>query len=212
MRMLGLDFCALLDAPVARISEDILLLTVQQRVRLGDVVRIGRRGGHAVHQSQVGIRPDMSLHAVMPLDAIFGLVNLRVARTRAVLRRTRGCYQGGVDHRALLEQQQTLIVQRGVIRGQDQHDQVIGSEQVAKAQDSAFIGQVVLAGIQSCKLAEHRSVVQRLLNGRVRKVEPLLKEVDPQHGLHGKSRSFVFRTGLGRVRCNQRHQFSPRHH
>jgi hypothetical protein len=64
--------------------------------------------------------------------------------------------------------------------------QVVSFEQVAKPQDGALVGQVVFPGIQPGELAEQRHVVQRLFHGRVREVEPLLHEVNAQHGLHGK--------------------------
>jgi hypothetical protein len=111
----------------------------------------------------------------MPLVALLGLVHLRVTLARAVLGRT-GCRnQGGVHHRALFEQQ-AFGGQRGVDGGQDLNADVVGFEQVAKAQDGALIGEAVFPHIQSRELTKHRGVVQRFFHGGVRQVEPLLEE------------------------------------
>ena len=203
-RVLDLNFFSLLDAPVARVREDVSFLSMQQDMRLCDVMRIGRRSRHAVHQARVSIRADMGFHAMVPLVALLGLVHLRIARACAVLSGTGRCDQGGVDHRALLEQQ-TLFGQRGVDRGQNLKAQIVRFEQVAKAQDGALIGQVVLAGIQASELTEHRRVVQRLFHARVRQVEPLLQEMDAQHGLHGKRLTTAFGARLGGMRRDPRH-------
>jgi hypothetical protein len=56
---------------------------MQQRMGLGDVVRVGRRGGHALHQPLVCVRADMGFHPVVPLLALLGLVHLGVARAGA---------------------------------------------------------------------------------------------------------------------------------
>lgn len=46
---------------------------------------------------------------------------------------------------------------------------------------------------------------------RVRQVEPLVKEVDAQHGLDRKRRATAFRSRGRCMRGNQRHQLGPRH-
>ncbi len=51
-----------------------------------------------------------------------------------------------------------------------------------KAQDSALIGQVVLAHVEPRKFVKHRGVVQRLFHVRVRQAEPPLKEVNAKLG------------------------------
>ena len=211
LRVFGLNFLTLVDAPVARVSKDIRFLTVQQRVRLRDVVRVGCSGRHAVHQTLVRIRANVGFHAEMPLVALLRLVHLGVTGAGTVLGGT-GCRnQGGIDHRALFEQQ-AFGRQRGVDSGQDLNAQVVCFEHVAKAQDGALVGKVVFPHIQSCELTKHRGVVQRFFHGGVGQVEPLLKEVNAQHGVHCKRRATAFGARLGGVRCNQRHQLGPRHH
>ena len=206
-----LDFFTFLHAPVARVGVDVRLLAVQQRVRLGDVVLIGRRGRDRVHQPGVGIHTDVGFHAKVPLVALLGLVHLGVTLAIAVLGGAGRRYQRGIDGRALFEQQ-ALGRQRGIDGGQDLYAEVVGFEQMAKAQDGAFIGQVLLSHVQADKLTVQRRVVQRFFHGRVRQVEPLLQAVDAQHGLHREGRASAFGAARRCVRRNQRHQLGPRHH
>ncbi len=210
-RVLSLNFFALLDAPVARVGKDIGFFTVQQSMGLSNVMGIGCGSRHAVHQARVCIHTGMRFHAVVPLVSLLGLVHLRVTGTSAVLGGCRHSNQRGIHHRTLLEQQ-TLGAQRGVDGGQDLDAQVVGLQQVAEPKDGALVGQVVFAHVQAGKVTKHGCVVQRLLHGRVRQVEPLLKEVDAKHGLHSKRRAASFGAARRRVWSNQRHQLSPRNH
>lgn len=58
--VLVLNCFSLLDAPIARVREDVGLLSMQQLVRLCDVVRVRSRGGHSVNQARVSVPPDVS--------------------------------------------------------------------------------------------------------------------------------------------------------
>lgn len=180
-------------------------------MRLCHVVDVGRRAHHRVHQDRVRIHTDVGFHSKVPLIAFLGLVHLGVAFAEAVLGRTRRGNERGIDHGPALEQQ-TLGRQRGVDSGKDLQAQVVGFEQVAEPKNGALVGQVVFPGIQTHELAEQRHVVQRFLHRRVREVEPLLDEVDAQHGLDGER----WASALGaRGRCmwrDQRHQLCPGHH
>lgn len=209
--MLGLNFPSLLNTPIARVGKDICFLAMQQCVSLRDVVRVGRRGGHAVHQARFGVSAYVRLHPVVPLVAFLGLVHLRVACARAVLGGARCRNQRGIHHGALLEQQ-ALGTERGVDGSQDLQAQVIGFEQVAEAKNGALIGQMVFPYVQAGELTKHRCVVQSLFHCRVGQVEPLLQEVDAQHRLHGKRRASAFGSRRWRVRGDQRNQFGPWHH
>ena len=57
---------------------------------------------------------------------------------------------------------------------------------MAKAQDGGLIRQAHGAGVQPCKLAVQRGVVQRFFHGRIAQTEPLLQKVNAQHGLNSK--------------------------
>jgi hypothetical protein len=209
MRVLRLNFLALVNAPVARVGIDLLFLPVQQCSRLGDVVRIGRRGRDGVHQARIGIHANVGLHAKVPLVAFFGLVHLGVAGTRAVLGGA-GCRdQRGVDDGAGLEHQ-AAINQFGVDGSQYLPAQLVRFQQMPEAQDGAFIGQACDARIQVRKLPVQRDVVQGLFHGRVGVAEELLQQVNAQHHFGGKRRPS--RLARGRMRCNQRQQLGPRDH
>jgi hypothetical protein len=99
----------------------------------------------------------------------------------------------------------------GVDGRQDLQAQIVRFKQMAKPQDGAFVGKMVLPHVQSGKLTEHRRVVQRLFHGRVRQVEPLLQKVDAQHCFHRKRWTPTFGTTRRRVWRNQAHKLSPRH-
>lgn len=52
---LALHLIALVYAGIACVTKHLLLMTMQQRVRLRDIRLIGRRRNHAVHQTRLGV-------------------------------------------------------------------------------------------------------------------------------------------------------------
>ena len=68
--------CELLD--IRRRTTPRFPCRAAEIVRLGNVMRVGRRGAHAVHQARVRVHPNMHLHAEMPLIPLPSLVRLRV--------------------------------------------------------------------------------------------------------------------------------------
>ena len=210
----GLDVLRLFSlahALVARVGEHIALLAMHQRTGLRHVVDVGRCADDRVHQARVGVHPDVRLHAEVPLVALLRLMHLGVALAAAVLGRARRGNERGVHHGAAL-QEQSLGRERGVDRGQQLQAQLVALQQVAKAQDGALVGQVVLAHVQPGEFAKQRRVVQGFFHRRVRQVEPLLQEVNAQHRFDRKRRATAFGTGGRCVRRNQCHQLGPRHH
>ena len=201
-----LHFVSLFNPPIARVGKDDVFLTVQQRVRLRDVMGIGCGGGDGVHQPRVGVHANVRLHAEVPLVALLGLVHLRVPLAVLVLGGAGRGDQGGVHHGAALEQQATGH-QPGVDASQNLRRQLVLLQQVAKAQDGAFVGQAGEAGIQVCELAVQRDVVQRLFHGRVGVAKELLQQVNAQHGLQRKGRAPCL--ARWRVRRNEREQVRP---
>ena len=209
IRVLLQDFFTFLNAPVTRVGKDYFFFAVQQRMRLRDVVGIGRCGRDGMHQPGVGVHANVRLHPKVPLVALLGLVHLGVALTAVVLGRAGRSNQRGIDHGAGLEHQ-AAFNEFGVDGGQDLLAQTVFFEQMAKAQDRALIGQSHDARIQVRKLLVQRDVVQGLFHGRVGVTKELLQQMDAQHHLGGKRRP----TCLARRRMwrNQRQQFSPRDH
>src|SRR5690606_6059987 len=53
----------LLDAGIAGIAADQVLVAVQQLVHLGDIGHVGRRAHHAVYQAGFAVGADVRLHA-----------------------------------------------------------------------------------------------------------------------------------------------------
>src|SRR6266511_3960780 len=71
-------------------------------------------------------------------------------------------------------------------------------------------GHGFVAQINPGKAAHERRIVQGFLDRRVGKVEPLLKEVNPQHALDPNWTASVARLRI--VRLDQRAQLAPRNH
>ena len=206
--VLGLNLFALLNAPVARVGKDIGFFTMDQLAGLRHIIDVGCRAHHGVNQPRVGIHADVGFHAEVPLIALLGLVHLGVTGAGAVLGGT-GCgNQGGVHHRALA-QHQALVGERGVDGGQDSFGQMVFFQQVPESKDADPVRNAFDAG-QADKLPVQRGLEEGLFHGQVGQAEPLLDEVDAQHGLQLKRGP----AGLGTrgVRCNQRQQLRPRHH
>jgi len=201
-----------LDCPkVAGIRKDHRFFAVQQAMALSDIVDIGRCADDGVHQARISIDTDMRLHAKVPLVAFLGLVHLRIPLARTVLGRAGRCNQRGINDRAGLEHQ-AFGDQGGVDRGQQLNAQVVLFKQVAKAQDGGLVRQPGHAGIKMGELAVKRGVVQGLFHRWIRQTEPLLQEVDAQHGLEGKARTAAFGARARRRKwLDQTHQFCPRH-
>ena len=65
----------LLDSLIPSVAPHLRLPAVQQSVRLGHVVDVGR--GHAMRQPRVGVHPDVRLHLEMPLIPYLRLMYLR---------------------------------------------------------------------------------------------------------------------------------------
>ena len=115
--------------------------------------------------------------------------------------------QGGIDHRAGLEQQ-AACGQFGVDAVQDLWSQAVGLQEMAEAQDGGLIGDAGHAGIQVGKLPIQGDVMQALFHGRVGVTKELLQQVDAQHHFQRKGRASVL--ACRGVRRNQGQQITPR--
>src|SRR4051812_29712695 len=94
-----LKFRPLVRPGVAGIAEDVFLLSVQQRRRLGDVGFVGGGALDRVHQPRGDIDTDVGLHPEVPLIALLRLMHLRIARLLFVLGRGRGGDDRCIDNR-----------------------------------------------------------------------------------------------------------------
>src|SRR5712691_5292650 len=83
-------------------------------------------------------------------------------------------------------------------------------QQVAKAQNRGLVRHHLVAQLDACKATHRLAVVDRVFRLRLRQVEPLLQEVNPQHLL--QSQRLATLSGFGVVRLDQPDQPRPRNH
>ena len=203
------SFWPLAGALVTGISEHDRLFAMQQSVTLGDVIDVGGGADHGMDQPRFGIRSNVGLHPKVPLIALLGLVHLRVPLAGAVLGRTGGGNQGGIDNRAGLEQQ-TCLSKHGIDGIKHRLGQLVRFQQVPETKDGGFVRQPAHARIEFGKLPIQWNVVQGFFHSGIGQREPLLHEMHPQHGLQIKrQRATVLSRGV--VRLNQRNEHRPRH-
>src|SRR6516165_11180047 len=62
--------------------------------------------------------------------------------------------------------------------------QIVGLQQMAEAAYRRFVRHWLAAEINADEIAHHQRIVECLFHRRVRQVELLLQEIDPQHPLH----------------------------
>jgi hypothetical protein len=195
-------------APVRLVAEHLTLLAMQQLAQLRDVTDVRRGGAQAVHDAaQVGT--DVRLHPKVPAFALAGLVHLRIACLLFVLRRGRCSNDRRIDNRAALQQQPLLLQQRANL-GKDRLGQFVALKQVPKAQDRRLIGNIVSHQLNPGKATHRLDIVERILGLRIRQIEPVLHEIDPQHLLHRLWLRAV--TCFRVVRLDQRQQPRPGNH
>jgi hypothetical protein len=134
------------------------------------------------------VRADVGLHPKVRLVYILRLVHIRFALARLVLRRTERRDQRGVHHRAGLRQQ-ALKLQQIVDGSQDLIGQLLLQLQMPKGQDRRLVRQKP-AQRQTSEFPDLRHVMQYLLlHRRIIQHEPLLNEVNAQHGQHFERRA-----------------------
>jgi hypothetical protein len=163
-----------------------------------------------MHQRQtMRLCPHVHLHPEMPGVALLGLAHLGVAGLFGILSGGRGLDDGRVHDRAPAQHQPALSEQRSDL-GEHRLGQPVLLEQVPEVQNRGLIGCPVVGQIQPRERAHRGRVVERLFHRRIRQVEPLLHEVDPQHPLQGHHRPAALTLRV--VRLHQRAQLRPRHH
>lgn len=204
----ALDFFALCHALVTCIGKYIKLFTMDQLAGLRHIIDVGRRAHLVVNQPRVGVCANLAFHRKVPLISLLGLVHLRVTFPILVLGRTGSGIQGSVHHPAFARHQ-AFVGQSGVDGGQDLFGQIMFFQEVSKPQDADPVMDA-LHTAQIHKLPVQSRLEQCLFHRQVGQAEPLLDEVDAQHGFQLERGP----AGLGSrcVRRNQRQQLRPRHH
>jgi hypothetical protein len=83
-------------------------------------------------------------------------------------------------------------------------------EEVTEAPDRRLVRDLVVAQLHAGEAPHRLAVVDRIFRLRIRQVEPLLQEVDPQHPLQVVRRTTLARVRM--VRLDQLDQPRPRDH
>ena len=135
-------------------------------MRLGDVLHMGGRGNHRVGQSELGIDPDVRLHAKVPLVAFLRLVHLGVALAVPVLRRAWRGDDRRINYRAFPEQQ-ALLCQVGVDRRKDSLGQAVRFKQPTKLEQRRGIRGLAIE-VNANEGTNGLTVVEAIFNAFVR--------------------------------------------
>ncbi len=151
----------------------------------------------------------MGLHAEVPLPALAHLVPLRVAFPALIFGRGR-CLQDGRVHDGAGADLQPMLGQIRVDPGEEALAQLMPFEQMTKLAHRRLVQRGLAAKVDTDKAAHRRRLVERVLNRRIGQVEPLLKQVNPQHPFQTDRRPSLIRVRV--MRLDQRHQLRPRNH
>ena len=132
-----------------------------------------------MHQARFGVDADVRFHPEEILVSFLRLMHLRVAFTVLVLGRTRRVNDRRIDHRALT-QHQTTVAQIAVDDLKNSARQFMFFQQATEIENRGFIGNPIQ--IQARELAQDRRFIQRFLHRRIAIAEPVLHQMNAQHG------------------------------
>lgn len=201
---------ALVDALIARIRKNQMLLTMQQGMPLGDIVDVRRRGDHGVDQTRTSVHTNVHLHAEVPLIALLRLPHLRVALAILVLGRGGRRNEGRVHQGALL-QHQPLGRQVCVDAGEDALGESMLLQQAAEFEQGGGVRRRLPRQVDAHEAADGLAVVHGIFRSLVREAKALLDDVHAQHPLQTDRRTAPTFT-LGIERFQLRQQLSPWRH
>ena len=139
LRRKGLESLPLRPASVGAVAIQAGFLAMQQIRYFVAVVRIRGGDAGAMDQPALAIRPDMQLHAEVPLVAFLGLVHLRMAALVFVLGRGRCRNQGRINYRATRELHSIRHEQLADL-GKQGSAQMMRFEQVTEIEQGRGIG------------------------------------------------------------------------
>src|SRR5437773_9983648 len=196
-------------ASVSGVAVDPPLAAVQKVRQSVLVMNIGRTRRHRMNQLGLAVYTDVGLHPEVPLVTLLRLLHLGVPLAVLILGRTGRVDDGGIDD-GTGGNLQALRLQMSVDRGKQLPAQIMALEQMTKAQDRGLVGRRLAPQINAHKLPHRQRVVQRFLRRRIRKVEPLLQEIDPQHPFQPNWRPSA--RAFAVYRLNQRAQLLPWHY
>ena len=167
---------------VRGVTPDSGFLAVEQVGQHLGIVDIGRRGNNGVNELGPAVDTDVRLHAEVPLVALASLAHLRIALLLFVLGGTRCADDTGVDDSAS-RYLQAVLLQILIYQVKQLITQIVLLHQVAKLADRGFVRHRLPTEIDADEEAQRTGIIESFLGGRIRQVEPVLDEMDPQHAL-----------------------------
>ena len=177
-------------------------------LQLGHLRDIGHIGGSAMNmmnQPRLGIGADMLLHSEEVLVTFLRLMHLGITLSLLALGQAGGMNDGGIDDGALA-QGQAFFLQITVDYREDRRGQLMLFQQVPEVHDHGVFKGRGAQG-QARELADGRDFVERFFHGRVTQGEPVLQQMNPQHGFKGIR--FSAAAGFGVERLDQAQQTCP---
>lgn len=196
------------DTGVTGICIHGVFFAMQQFSHLRDIGHIGSGAMDVMHQAGLDIGTDVRLHPEEILTAFLGLVHLGITLAFFIFGRAGGMNNGGIDDGALA-QRQAFFLQITIDDRKDCRCELMLLQQVPEVHDRGVFGDW-RAQRQECELAHGRDFVERFFHGRVAQGEPVLQQMDAQHGF--QRIGFSTAAGLGVERFDQLQQACPGHH
>ena len=196
------------DTGVTGICIHGVFFAMQQFSHLRDIGHIGSGAMDVMHQAGLDIGTDVRLHPEEILTAFLGLVHLGITLAFFIFGRAGGMNNGGIDDGALA-QRQAFFLQITIDDRKDCRCELMLLQQVPEVHDRGVFGDW-RAQRQACELAHGRDFVERFFHGRVAQGEPVLQQMDAQHGF--QRIGFSTAAGLGVERFDQLQQACPGHH
>ena len=199
----------ILLTPIRLVTPDTCFLPVQQVGHSERIGHVGRGCFHRVDQLGSTVDSDVGFHPEIPLLSLRRLMHLGVSLAVLVLRRARRSDDCRIDDRAVGDLH-PVPAQILIHRGQQLLAQLVLLQQMPELAHRRLIGRRFYTQVNPDKSAHRGRVIQRLLDGRVRQVEPQLQKIDPQHPLQWNRRPATGLTDLRVKRFDNTQQLGPR--
>ena len=130
-----------------------------------------------MNQLGLAIHTDMRLHAEVPLVALLGLMHLGIPLFLPILCRTGRTDDGGINEGPPADLQ-PVGGQICTDSRKELFPQLVRFQQMPKLADRRLIRDRFATQINAHKLPHGARVIQRVLHGRIREIEPLLQTVE----------------------------------
>lgn len=180
---------------VGRVAPDPGLITVQQVGQAGGIVDV--RGGrrHGMDHFRAVIEADVGLDAEKSLIPFLRLMYVRGSAVVLVLGRRRRTDDGRIDDGAFAHVDAVAVEMFENVL-EDGFAECVFFEQMAETANGCLIRRGASPEIETDASAHDGRVVEGVLGGRGREVEPLLKEVDAKHHLQPAWRATIAGDGI----------------